>query len=65
MLFNQRYSKRQRPHQSLLERVSFWHHASNLDEFIEIRVASLLQHIEDAYGEPQRVDGWAVRRRSG
>jgi polyphosphate kinase len=41
----------------LLERVKFLAiTASNLDEFIEIRVASLLQHIEDAYNEPQRLD---------
>jgi polyphosphate kinase len=41
----------------LLERVKFLAiTASNLDEFIEIRVASLLQHIEDGYNAPQRPD---------
>jgi polyphosphate kinase len=41
----------------LLERVKYLAiTASNLDEFIEIRVASLLQHIEDGFNEPQRAD---------
>jgi hypothetical protein len=41
----------------LLERVKFLAiTASNLDEFVEIRVASLLQHIEDAFNDPQRPD---------
>jgi polyphosphate kinase len=41
----------------LLERVKFLAiTASNLDEFIEIRVAGLLQHIEDGYNAPQRTD---------
>ena len=58
MLFNQRVlEEAEDPANPLLERVKFLAiTASNLDEFIEIRVASLLQHIEDAYGEPQRVD---------
>ncbi len=58
MLFNQRVlEEAEDPTNPLLERVKFLAiTASNLDEFIEIRVASLLQHIEDAYGEPQRVD---------
>ena len=30
--------------------------ASNLDEFLEIRVAGLLQHIEDGFTAPQRSD---------
>ena len=56
MLFNQRVlEEAEDPANPLLERVKFLAiTASNLDEFIEIRVASLLQHIEDAYGEPQR-----------
>src|ERR1017187_8624020 len=58
MLFNQRVLEEAEDSANpLLERVKFLAiTASNLDEFIEIRVASLLQHIEDAYGEPQRVD---------
>src|ERR1700691_4069950 len=37
----------------LLERVKFLAiTASNLDEFIEIRVAGILQRIEDGYTEP-------------
>ena len=58
MLFNQRVlEEAEDPANPLLERVKFLAiTASNLDEFIEIRVASLLQHIEDAFGEPQRVD---------
>src|SRR6202012_1009063 len=41
----------------LLERVKFLAiTASNLDEFVEIRVAGILQRIEDGYKEP-RADG--------
>src|ERR1700679_1545171 len=37
----------------LLERVKFLAiTASNLDEFVEIRVAGILQRIEDGYKEP-------------
>ena len=37
----------------LLERVKFLAiTASNLDEFVEIRVAGILQRIEDGYAEP-------------
>jgi polyphosphate kinase len=58
MLFNQRVLEEATDASNpLLERVKFLAiTASNLDEFIEIRVASLLQHIEDAYNEPQRLD---------
>ena len=58
MLFNYRVLEEAEDESNpLLERVKFLAiTASNLDEFIEIRVASLLQHIEDAHGEPQRVD---------
>src|ERR1700735_3368940 len=45
------------PTNPLLERVKFLAiTASNLDEFFEIRVASLLQRIEDGFNEPQRPD---------
>jgi polyphosphate kinase len=41
----------------LLERVKFLAiTASNLDEFVEIRVASFLQRIEDGFNEPKRPD---------
>jgi polyphosphate kinase len=58
MLFNQRVLEEAGdPSNPLLERVKFLAiTASNLDEFIEIRVASLLQRIEDGFNEPQRHD---------
>ena len=58
MLFNRRVLEEAEDGSNpLLERVKFLAiTASNLDEFIEIRVASLLQHIEDAYNQPQRPD---------
>ncbi|SNS76941.1 polyphosphate kinase [Granulicella rosea] len=41
----------------LLERVKFLAiTASNLDEFVEIRVAGILQRIEDGFNEPQQAD---------
>ncbi len=41
----------------LLERVKFLAiTASNLDEFVEIRVAGILQRIEDGYNQPQAPD---------
>ena len=41
----------------LLERVKFLAiTASNLDEFVEIRVAGILQRIEDGYNQPQPLD---------
>ena len=58
MLFNRRVLEEAEDSSNpLLERVKFLAiTASNLDEFIEIRVASLLQHIEDGFNEPQRAD---------
>src|SRR5271156_6815698 len=58
MLFNQRVlEEAQDASNPLLERVKFLAiTASNLDEFVEIRVASLLQRIEDGFNEPQRPD---------
>jgi polyphosphate kinase len=55
MLFNQRVlEEAQDPSNPLLERVKFLAiTASNLDEFLEIRVAGLLQRIEDGFLEPQ------------
>lgn len=41
----------------LMERVKFLAiTASNLDEFVEIRVAGILQRIEDGYNQPQPLD---------
>ncbi len=58
MLFNYRVLEEAEDETNpLLERVKFLAiTASNLDEFIEIRVASLLQHIEDATNQPQAPD---------
>ena len=58
MLFNRRVlEEAEDPSNPLLERVKYLAiTASNLDEFIEIRVASLLQHIEDGFTAPQRAD---------
>ncbi|HEY4380343.1 MAG TPA: RNA degradosome polyphosphate kinase, partial [Acidobacteriaceae bacterium] len=58
MLFNKRVlEEAEDPSNPLLERVKFLAiTASNLDEFVEIRVASLLQHIEDGFNAPQRAD---------
>jgi polyphosphate kinase len=58
MLFNRRVlEEAEDATNPLLERVKYLAiTASNLDEFIEIRVASLLQHIEDGFNEPQRAD---------
>jgi len=58
MRFNQRVlEEAQDATNPLLERVKFLAiTASNLDEFVEIRVASLLQRIEDGFDQPQRPD---------
>ena len=58
MLFNQRVlEEAEDAGNPLLERVKFLAiTASNLDEFVEIRVASLLQRIEDGFDQPQRPD---------
>ncbi len=56
MLFNRRVlEEADDTTNPLLERVKYLAiTASNLDEFIEIRVASLLQRIEDAYDDPRK-----------
>src|SRR5215472_7949271 len=58
MKFNERVlEEAEDPANPLLERVKFLAiTASNLDEFIEIRVAGILQRIEDGYSQPQPVD---------
>ena len=52
--FNRRVlEEAQDPDNPLLERVKFLAiTASNLDEFVEIRVAGIMQRIEDGYTEP-------------
>jgi polyphosphate kinase len=52
--FNRRVlEEAQDPENPLLERVKFLAiTASNLDEFVEIRVAGIMQRIEDGYTEP-------------
>ena len=52
--FNRRVlEEAQDPSNPLLERVKFLAiTASNLDEFVEIRVAGIMQRIEDGYAEP-------------
>lgn len=54
MQFNRRaLEEAQDPLNPLLERVKFLAiTASNLDEYVEIRQAGLMQRIEDGYGEP-------------
>src|SRR5271170_5049893 len=54
--FNERVlEEAEDPSNPLLERVKFLAiTASNLDEFVEIRVAGILQQIEDGFNEAQR-----------
>jgi polyphosphate kinase len=56
--FNERVlEEAQDPTNPLLERVKFLAiTASNLDEFVEIRVAGILQRIEDGISQPQPAD---------
>jgi polyphosphate kinase len=58
MRFNQRVlEEAEDPTNPLLERVKFLAiTASNLDEFVEIRVAGMLQRIEDGYNVAQPLD---------
>ena len=58
LLFNRRVlEEAEDPTNPLLERVKFLAiTASNLDEFIEIRVAGVLQRLEEGLGLPQRAD---------
>ena len=58
LLFNRRVlEEAEDPTNPLLERVKFLAiTASNLDEFIEIRVAGVLQRLEERLGLPQRAD---------
>src|SRR5580700_10947283 len=61
--FNQRVlEEAQDPTNPVLERVKFLAiTASNLDEFVEIRVASFLQRIEDGYDQAQPPDEGGLR----
>jgi polyphosphate kinase len=61
--FNQRVlEEAQDPTNPVLERVKFLAiTASNLDEFVEIRVASSLQRIEDGYDQAQPLDEGGLR----
>jgi polyphosphate kinase len=58
MKFNRRVlEEAEDPANPLMERVKFLAiTASNLDEFFEIRVAGMLQRIEDGYNQPQPLD---------
>src|SRR5882757_9777411 len=58
LLFNRRVlEEAEDPTNPLLERVKFLAiTASNLDEFVEIRVAGMLQRIEDGYNQAQPLD---------
>ena len=58
MLFNYRVlEEAEDASNPVLERVKYLAiTASNLDEFVEIRVASLLQHIEDGFTAPRQAD---------
>ena len=63
MRFNQRvFEEAQDTTNPLLERVKFLAiTASNLDEFVEIRVAGILQRIEDGFNLPQPLDEGGLR----
>ena len=63
MRFNERVlEEAQDERNPLLERVKFLAiTASNLDEFVEIRVAGILQRIEDGYDQPQPPDEGGLR----
>ena len=63
MRFNERVlEEAQDTSNPLLERVKFLAiTASNLDEFVEIRVAGILQRIEDGYDQPQPPDEGGLR----
>ena len=51
------------PSNPLLERVKFLAiTASNLDEFVEIRVAGVLQRLEEGLGFPQQIDAGGLTR---
>jgi polyphosphate kinase len=63
MRFNERVLEEAKdPSNPLLERVKFLAiTASNLDEFVEIRVAGILQRIEDGYKAAQPLDEGGLR----